>query len=69
MSALHKGRRVDRGLRVVRMAAQERKFSERPQAALNRYRSREVESTQVFEELIALAKDFRLAAQQANNWT
>ena len=51
------------------MAAQERKFSERLQAALNRYRSREVESTQVFEELIALAKDFRLAAQQANNWT
>ncbi len=40
----------------------ERKFSERLQAALNRYLSRAVESAQVIEELIAMAKDFREAA-------
>jgi type I restriction enzyme R subunit len=40
----------------------ERKFSERLQAALNRYRSRAVESAQVIEELIAMAKEFREAA-------
>ena len=42
----------------------ERKFSERLQAALNRYRSRAVESAQVIEELIAMAQDFRQAAQR-----
>ncbi len=42
----------------------ERKFSERLQAALNRYLSRAVESAQVIEELIAMAKDFRAAAQR-----
>ncbi len=40
----------------------ERKFSERLQAALNRYLSRAVESAQVIEELIAMAKEFREAA-------
>ena len=41
---------------------QERKFSERLQAALNRYRSRTIQSAQVIEELIAMAKEFREAA-------
>lgn len=40
----------------------ERKFSERLQAALSRYLSRAVESAQVIEELIAMAKEFREAA-------
>jgi type I restriction enzyme R subunit len=40
----------------------ERKFSERLQASLNRYLSRAVESAQVIEELIAMAKEFREAA-------
>jgi type I restriction enzyme R subunit len=40
----------------------ERKFSERLQAALNRYLSRAVENAQVIEELIAMAKAFREAA-------
>ena len=40
----------------------ERKFSERLQAALNRYLSRAVESAQVIEELIAMAKEFREVA-------
>lgn len=40
----------------------ERKFSDRLQAALNRYLSRAVESAQVIEELIAMAKEFRAAA-------
>ncbi len=42
----------------------ERKFSERLQAALNRYQSRAVESAQVIEELIAMARDFSVAAQR-----
>jgi type I restriction enzyme R subunit len=45
----------------------ERKFSERLQAALNHYQSRAVESAQVIEELIAMAQDFRQAAQRMNN--
>ncbi len=40
----------------------EKKFAERLQAALNRYRSRAIESAQVIEELIAMAKEFREAA-------
>ena len=44
----------------------ERKFSERLQAALNRYLSRAVESAQIIEELIAMAKEFREAAQRGN---
>ena len=42
----------------------ERKFSERLQDALNRYQSRAVQSAQVIEELIAMAKEFREAAQR-----
>ena len=42
----------------------EKKFSERLQAALNRYRSRAIESTQVIEELIGMAKEFREAAKR-----
>jgi len=42
----------------------ERKFSDRLQAALNRYLSRAVESAQVIEELIAMAKEFREAARR-----
>lgn len=44
----------------------ERKFSERLQAALNRYRGRAIESAQVIEELIAMAKEFRAAAQRGD---
>ena len=44
----------------------ERKFSERLQAALNRYLSRAVESAQVIEELIAMAREFREAAQRGD---
>lgn len=42
----------------------ERKFTDRLLAALNRYRSRAIESAQVIEELIAMAKDFREAAKR-----
>jgi len=42
----------------------EKKFSERLLAALNRYRSRAIESAQVIEEMIAMAKEFREAAKR-----
>ncbi len=42
----------------------EKKFSERLQASLNRYRSRAIESAQVIEELIGMAKEFREAAKR-----
>ncbi|MFC1934135.1 type I restriction endonuclease subunit R [Chloroflexota bacterium] len=42
----------------------EKKFSDRLLAALNRYRSRAIESAQVIEELIAMAKEFREATQR-----
>jgi type I restriction enzyme R subunit len=42
----------------------ERKFSDRLLAALNRYRNRAIESAQVIEELIAMAKEFREAAKR-----
>ena len=45
----------------------ERKFSERLLAALNRYRSRAIESAQVIEELISIAKEFREAAKRGEN--
>lgn len=45
----------------------EKKFSDRLAAALNRYRSRAVESAQVIEELIAMAKEFREAAKRGEN--
>jgi type I restriction enzyme, R subunit len=45
----------------------ERKFSERLLAALNRYRSRAIESAQVLEELVAMAKALREAAMRGEH--
>ncbi|MHB8914326.1 MAG: type I restriction endonuclease subunit R [Thiobacillus sp.] len=45
----------------------EKKFSDRLLAALNRYRSRAIESAQVIEELIQMAKDFREASKRGEN--
>lgn len=45
----------------------EKKFSDRLLAALNRYRSRAIESAQVIEELIQMAKEFREAAKRGEN--
>ena len=45
----------------------EKKFSDRLLAALNRYRSRAIESAQVIEELIAMAREFREAAKRGEN--
>jgi type I restriction enzyme R subunit len=45
----------------------ERKFSDRLIAALNRYRNRAIESAQVIEELIAMAKEFREAAKRGDS--
>jgi type I restriction enzyme, R subunit len=42
----------------------EKKFSDRLQEALNRYRNRALESAQVIEELIAMAMEFREAAKR-----
>ena len=42
----------------------EKKFSDRLQEALNRYRNRAIESAQVIEELIAMAMEFREAAKR-----
>ena len=44
----------------------EKKFGDRLLEALNRYRSRAVESAQVIEELIVLAKEFREAAKRGD---
>jgi len=44
----------------------EKKFSDRLLAALNRYRSRAIESAQVIEELIAMAKEFREAIKRGD---
>lgn len=44
----------------------EKKFSDRLLAALNRYRNRAIESAQVIEELIAMAKEFREAAKRGS---
>jgi type I restriction enzyme R subunit len=44
----------------------EKKFSDRLLAALNRYRNRAIESAQVIEELIAMAKEFREAAKRGD---
>jgi type I restriction enzyme, R subunit len=44
----------------------EKKFGDRLLAALSRYRSRAVESAQVIEELIAMAKEFREAAKRGD---
>ena len=45
----------------------EKKFSERLLAALNRYRSRAIESAQVIEELIQMAKEFREAIKRGED--
>lgn len=45
----------------------EKKFSDRLMAALNRYRSRAIESAQVIEELIAMAKEFREVAKRGDD--
>jgi type I restriction enzyme, R subunit len=45
----------------------EKKFSDRLLDALNRYRSRAIESAQVIEELIQMAKEFREAAKRGEN--
>jgi type I restriction enzyme R subunit len=42
----------------------EKKFSDRLLVALNRYRNRAIESAQVIEELISMAKEFREAAKR-----
>ncbi|MCS6297534.1 MAG: type I restriction endonuclease subunit R [Nitrospira sp.] len=44
----------------------EKKFSDRLLAALNRYRSRAIESAQVIEELIAMAREFRDSAKRGD---
>ena len=44
----------------------EKKFSDRLLAALNRYRSRAIESAQVIEELIAMAKELREAVKRGD---
>jgi type I restriction enzyme R subunit len=45
----------------------EKKFSDRLLAALTRYRNRAIESAQVIEELITMAKEFREAAKRGEN--
>ena len=45
----------------------EKKFSDRLVAALARYRSRAIESAQVIEELIGMAREFREAAKRGEN--
>ncbi len=42
----------------------EKKFSDRLRATINRYHNRAIESAQVIEELIAIAKEFREAAER-----
>jgi type I restriction enzyme R subunit len=44
----------------------EKKFSDRLFATLNRYRNRAIESAQVIEELIEMAKEFREAAKRGD---
>ncbi len=45
----------------------QKRFSELLQASLAKYANRSVEAAQVIEELIAMAREFRLAAEQAKN--
>jgi type I restriction enzyme R subunit len=45
----------------------EKKFLERLKDAMARYRNRAIESAQVIEELIAMAKDFREASKRGEN--
>ena len=44
----------------------EKKFSDRLLEALNRYRTRAIDSAKVIEELIAMAKEFREATQRGD---
>ncbi len=46
---------------------QEKKFSERLSAALLKYRNRAIETAQVIEEMIAMAKDFAKEASKASD--
>ncbi|WP_417449772.1 type I restriction endonuclease subunit R [Kordiimonas sp.] len=50
--------------RTTNNVVQERKFSERLEAALLKYRNRAIETAQVIEELIAMAKDYQKAASR-----
>jgi type I restriction enzyme R subunit len=50
--------------RFATNVVQNKKFSELLQQALTRYRNRAIETAQVIEELIAMAKDFNQAAQR-----
>ena len=53
--------------RSRRNVVQARRFSEMIEASLRRYQNRAVETAQVIEELIALAKDLRAAAQRGES--
>ena len=53
--------------RSKRNVVQARKFSELIEASLRRYQNRAVETAQVIEELIALAKNLREAARRGEN--
>ncbi len=46
---------------------QNKKFSDLLQNALNKYHNRAIEASQVIEELIAMAKDFRAAAERGHD--
>jgi len=50
--------------RVKTNVVQQAKFSELPQQSLQRYRNRAIETAQVIEELIEMAKKFHAAAQR-----
>ena len=52
--------------RFATNVVQGQKFSELLQASLTRYRNRSIETAQVIEELIAMAKSFNEAAQRGN---
>lgn len=51
-------------LRSMRNAVQARSFAELLEQALRRYQNRAIETAQVIEELIALAKEMRAAAER-----
>jgi len=46
---------------------QNRKFTDLLQQALNKYRNRAIETAQVIEELIAMAEEFRAAAERGED--
>jgi len=46
---------------------QNKKFTDMLQLALNKYRNRAIETAQVIEELIAMAQEFRTAAERGDN--